>query len=320
MEGKVIYGSNYHDIMGFNDDGHMNHVFGAELSKEAEESWRSNMKHGSSNFTGKFGTGESTNIRSSWSVSCKDVVLVSRDLYVNSHEQFTEQYGRSDYWESNNIFVEEMTKYLGVKLTEEEVDIYMAQTVAGRGEMTMREWTFDLSWFCNEDSNALLICTKSADLSNNILTVMRKSIEFSISRKKSEDDTIFFVDGEDGKSYEIEKSSVEKTKDGTLFIMKAKNLKTDEDVTNRVWDIMSNKGTYPMISIHASRNKIESINLDSLISAIYSIGDIEEEYKSMMVDKFIKNKYPSLSNQDINTISHELTSIEKRASVFQMET
>lgn len=315
MEGKVIYGSNYHDIMGFNDDGHMNHVFGAELSKEAEESWRSNMKSGSSNFTGRFGTGASTSISSSWSVSCRDIVLVSRDLYVNGHDQFYEQYGRNDYWEANSVFVEEMTKYLGVKLTEEEVDIYMAQTVAGRDEMTMRGWTFDLSWFCNEDPNVLLLCTKSADLSNNILTVMRKSIEFSISRKKSEDDTIFFVDGEDGKSYEIEKSSIEKTKDGTLFIMKAKNLKTDEDVTDKVWDIMSNKNT-----LHTSRNTIESINLDSLISAIYSIGDIEEEYKSMMVDKFIKSKYPSLSNQDINTISHEVTSIEKRASVFQMET
>ena len=320
MEAKVIYGLNYHDIMGFNDDGHMNHVFGAELSKEAEKSWKSHMKTGVSNFTGRFGTGASTSISSSWSVSCKDVVLVSRDLYVNGHEQFTEQYGRSDYWDANSIFVEEMTKYLGVKLTEEEVDIYMARTVAGRDEMTMRGWTFDLSWFSNKDSNALLLCTKSADLSNNILTVMRKSIEFSISRKKSEDDTIFFVDGEDGESYEIEKSSIEKTKDGTLFIMKAKNLKKDEDVTNRVWDIMSNKGASPMISIHTSRSTIESINLDSLISAIYSIGDIEEEYKSMMVDKLIKTKYPSLSNQDVITISNEVTSIEKRASVFQMET
>tara|TARA_R110000851_G_scaffold117849_2_gene244862 strand:- start:3576 stop:4547 length:972 start_codon:yes stop_codon:yes gene_type:complete len=314
-EGEAKYGPDYQNDMGFNDDGLMAHVFGMELDEDALRTWKTSKNKGHDSFCARFYGGVGDTASSSWSVGCSDVVPVSEYLRVKTVEEFASQYGDNDVWLYDNMFAPGMEMFIGLRLMPDEIKKFMSSVVCGGTDFGMRGWTFENSWIAEYDGKVVKeVVLNSADLSSNIITINRGDIRITISRcRKEGEETVFFVDGEDGISYEIDKSMLSKTEEGTNFKLMAVNIITGDCVIDQL-AVIFKKVYRPKVVFN--RGSVISPSLDTLLNMAYSESNFHEAYKARMMFLLIRDKYKTLCSKELLEIRDEVNGIEKDAEIF----
>tara|TARA_R100001244_G_scaffold93133_1_gene70126 strand:+ start:510 stop:1481 length:972 start_codon:yes stop_codon:yes gene_type:complete len=313
-EAELKYGNDYISTMGFNEDGHMDYLLGFELSEDNLDRFHTSVADGLAIFNGLFGA-------SSWSIKTEDITIVSKDIWIRDKQWFIDEYKREDFWNHEDcIFVDEMQPYFNEKLSKLDRTRFIDKISRRSETFLCMGWNFKFDWFTDvKPDKPMKVKDKPTEVHMNTIVIHRGNVEITISQERGDSETIFFVDGEDGESYEINKKDIAKPKEGSKYVLKARNIITDKLATKSITTILQGKSSYEGLEFYASRDSIESINLDSLLSAVYSIKDFESEYEEVLISNFLKNNYPSLTKDNLNHIEDGIKKITKLSSIFQVE-
>ena len=314
----VEYGSDYLSEMGWHETD-MNYLFGYELDALDVELFDIAINSGEHRFK---------LFESNWWINTKDIVL-STHIYIKPNTWFVSEYNNIEYWnEIGCIAAESMVEFTSKKVDRLESLKFM-QAYIQQGEST--SYAFGYSWKLNWFTSVNPIPTKKVGkikipskscINMNEITIHRGNIQITImkSLEESDDGVVYFVDGGDGKTYEIPKKLVLPQDDG-WYQLKAINTINGADATHilrllleRQYETHLNLDCFEFTPFTVRCNDV-----DILIGAVYNIKNLRQEYEKAVYEDSFKEKYPLLSHEDIKFICNEQRKIQGLVEVFETE-
>jgi len=318
-EARSEHGSDYRSVMSWHE-ADMDYLFGYELSDEDVTLFDNAIASDRGNF--KLASCD-------WWIKTKDIVL-ARDIYIKSKEWFIQEFNNTEFWEEYGcIATEDMVQYCGRKIDESNLRMFMVQYIDSiESSASSFGWSWKLNWFTSinpNDTTVVKVVTPSRKscISMNELSIHRGVIQITIMQapKESSDDVVYFVDGDNGETYEIPKRLVLPRDDDAWYQLKAINTKNGADATH-ILRLLLERDLIDHLDLDCFQFTpltIKCNDLDILMGAVYNIKGLRQEYEKAVYENSFKEKYPLLSYDDIQFICNEQRKIQGLVEVFETE-